>query len=1309
MKTLQKSIPTRILCLVLSCLMIATLVPVAVLDTEADTPERQVWLYVPAGNYDTVEDAMSAMHRHTHDYDEIANVREDGVGVRITNYTEETVDVYPGFADNKLTDEIPSYDVGHMEYTFYGWQKMISVDGVLTGSDEYATYGSTLVLPAGTAVYAAVYLKRPKTYQVTFRGADGTPIPELSAGLIFGADLSAVKPTAEEEAAFVAKLPGYTFTFWGDRMQDLSKPKDDGADYFATHTTMGDETLTLWAHYKPMTFTVTYEVTDPYTGEVISRETREVTYGQPLSYHAETDDMSQMPADPSVPGYTFTGWEDSDGNGYSRDTTVTFLEDMTLTATFTPDDGQIFRAHVWYEDDTGAWVDSGLWMDFTGVTHETVTLTAHQRSQLLALLAGSETYTWHHEDEGVIVMPCTDPEGDPSVINVYFARKTFTLTVDGDGGHLFINGNPTENGVAQIPVYAGSPITLAENELVIVGADGVTYTFTVSRNAYEYQWTDVPEQTPAADCVISAEGTRLNVNVRIEIHLADLVIETENGEKVVYTQADLDDLNQAYAEAYERAAKRLSEALGVSLSVDDLRVSDLADETYKQYEAVVSEELAKVDPGYSGRAVNVYTADCYTLYSTVEAMADAGSLVSVDLVTHKGTPQYTVTYTTVDGTAHTLCEELYLLDDNELGFGAAAQEGFSVTVADDGTTVVSLCYGRNRYGFTPSVFFGDGQNATEKFEGIPGINELITCYGAPLQALAQMHIDDAHAAMEACGYGHEGYLLDEFATLYALHCKNTGALKDTYTWPAREYGLVIGEYVICSYELTVHYWNADKQPLSKVMTVTYHTPLSDLLTEALMNDMSVFGYDLTGFAYDSEGTSPVLAGDTMPAADTELWAVYTPKTIDLIFDAGATDATVPTPEGPLTVTFDAPVGILPETTRPGYVFDGWVYTDAEGSTVTVTAETVVDAVMLTAGQAHHGTLTLTAEWKEGPTTFTVQFCYRTLDGHYELDESKTLTNVPGITGQTALEAVLAYDEAVFATNVKPGFTEGARDDQTILLGNGSTVYQIIYDRLTYHLTVYANGVAPGAEGYAYGATLNGQGSHVATVTVSYVYGADLSGYMNDTLPYAAGYTVKAWQTVDWETILSLADDEHTVTEPIAYPLWETVKSLYTVDPTWGTVDVTVNGEAYGQIQYHYQNAYLPVGAEVTLTTSAAVPVAEGSLVFLGWVDLTDNTVISRERSITFTVTAAGISCKAVYVYLSAGATYHVYVNDVNGQLLWMGYETFDELDGATRDAFVAEANASASSEQGDALFTPDKGFTVISETDGIVWYQTNRG
>ena len=100
----------------------------------------------------------------------------------------------------------------------------------------------------------------------------------------------------------MAKLPGYTFTFWGDRMQDLSKPKDDGADYFATHTTMGDETLTLWAHYKPMTFTVTYEVTDPYTGEVISRETREVTYGQPLSYHAETDDMGQMPADPSVPG-----------------------------------------------------------------------------------------------------------------------------------------------------------------------------------------------------------------------------------------------------------------------------------------------------------------------------------------------------------------------------------------------------------------------------------------------------------------------------------------------------------------------------------------------------------------------------------------------------------------------------------------------------------------------------------------------------------------------------------------------------------------------------------------------------------------------------------------------------------------------------------------------------------------------------------------------------------------------------------------------------------------------------------------------
>ena len=1306
MKTQNKSMPTRAVCFLLAVVMMAALLPMTPLTARADAPERQVWLYVPAGVYETVEDAMAAMHKHTDQYDAVASLKEDGEGVKVTEYTDEAVDVYPGFADGKLTDTIPSYDVGHMEYSFYGWQRMTEVDGVLTGSEEYATYGSTLSLPSGTTVYAAVYLKRPKTYDVTFRQADGTAIPALSAALIYGADLSKIIPSDEAVTQYVTTPEGFEFTFWSESKQDLTKPRDDGKSYFDGHSTMGDEPLNLWAHFIPKTYMVTYEVRDPFTGELVSTETREVTYGQPLSYDGVTDTQTNLPSEPSVAGYTFTGWQNEEGKGYSGSSPVDFTRDITLTATFVPDDGQIFVARVWYEDDTGAWVDSGFFLPFTGITHQTAVLTEYQLDQLRQLLNDPAAYVFERADEDVIIMPCQDAEGgDPAVVNVYYARKVFTLTVDGDGGDLYVNGTLSKKGFVEIPVYAGWPFTLTGDVLSVTGADEKVYEMTVSKNAYRYEWLNIPEKTPASDLTVRVTGTRLNVNIKIELHLADLVIETDEGQRIVYTQADLEALNKAYAAAYERAAERLSEALGYTVTPDDLRVSDLADETYKRYEAVVSEELALVDPGYSGRAVNVCAADSYTLYKEISGQADAYSTVSVSLTEHKGTTQYVVAYTDVSGQTHTLTEALYLLDDHELGFSAAAESPFEVTVADDGTTVVALCYRRNLYGFIPSVFFGDGSNATEKFEGIPGIDELTTCYGAPLQALAQMHIGAAHAALSEYGYGHEGYRLDEFSSLYALHCKNTGALKDVYTWPAREYGLVIGEYVICRYDLTLHYWSPDKSSRSMILPVTYNTPLYALLEENLTSDMQVFGYDITGFAYDAEGMLPMQMDDTMPAKALEVWVTYTPKTMELLFDAGADDATAPTPEGGKTVTFDAPVGQLPVTTRPGYLFKGWSYVSADGNTVVITSDSVTDAGMLTQALEHEGVLTLTALWEEGPTTFTVQFLYATLDGGYEIDETATMTGVTGITGQTALEALLTYDAEIFAFHVKAGFAEGKRDETSILAGNGSTVYSVLYDRLTYHITVYANGILAGAEGYAYGATLGGQGSDVKSLTVSYVYGADLSGYMASVQPYAAGYAIKTWQRLDWETILSLADENHTVTDHVAYPLWETVKAQYVVDPTWGCVDMTINGEACGQVRYYYQSVYLPVGAELTLKANAP---EDENFRFLGWVELKTNTLISRDEEITFTATEVGLSCKALYVYCGEDTTYHLYLDDRNGAILWFGTETFETLDTATREAVIKVANQGIDPQDEAQLFTPEKGFEMISQENGVVWYQTKR-
>lgn len=96
------------------------------------------------------------------------------------------------------------------------------------------------------------------------------------------------------------------------------------------------------------------------------------------------------------------------------------------------------------------------------------------------------------------------------------------------------------------------------------------------------------------------------------------------------------------------------------------------------------------------------------------------------------------------------------------------------------------------------------------------------------------------------------------------------------------------------------------------------------------------------------------AGDTVSAwADTTLYAVFTPDTYTVAFDAhgGSACASV-------TVTYGRAIGTLPAPTRARHTFNGW-YTDAGGGT-RVTGDTVVTFTANT---------TLHARWTLRQTTF----------------------------------------------------------------------------------------------------------------------------------------------------------------------------------------------------------------------------------------------------------------------------------------------------------------------------------------------------
>ena len=106
-----------------------------------------------------------------------------------------------------------------------------------------------------------------------------------------------------------------------------------------------------------------------------------------------------------------------------------------------------------------------------------------------------------------------------------------------------------------------------------------------------------------------------------------------------------------------------------------------------------------------------------------------------------------VTYSSlVDGN-----DGLLQMSKTEVGF--QAHGAFEVPVAVDGSTVVELKYDRSEFSFRPAIWFADGANIAECYEGIPGMKSVPVYYGSPLMALDEIVIAEAQSVI---GIGHVG-------------------------------------------------------------------------------------------------------------------------------------------------------------------------------------------------------------------------------------------------------------------------------------------------------------------------------------------------------------------------------------------------------------------------------------------------------------------------------------------------------------------------------------------------------------------------
>ena len=241
---------------------------------------------------------------------------------------------------------------------------------------------------------------------------------------------------------------GYTFTGWTPEVA---------------------ETVTAHATYTATWKVNSYLIHLDARGGKVSPENVTVTYGQPVG---------ELPA-ATREGYDFVGWFDLDGNEYTADTVYTVDDNITLSAKWTAKDYTVTL------DPNGGTVD---------ISSRTITITYGTEVGPLPTpeREGYGFIGWFDEN-GDKVLPFTEYRiPHDSTFTAHWAEKTFTITLDANGGTV----DPDTVAVAQGAAVSTLPVPVREG-----------YTFAGWFDAEGNEYTAETIFEAAADITLSAKWT----------------------------------------------------------------------------------------------------------------------------------------------------------------------------------------------------------------------------------------------------------------------------------------------------------------------------------------------------------------------------------------------------------------------------------------------------------------------------------------------------------------------------------------------------------------------------------------------------------------------------------------------------------------------------------------------------------------------------------------------------------------------------------------------------------------------------------
>lgn len=286
--------------------------------TLADGDVQSLFVYLPERTYTrTAEDANGVAYR--------GNVYPGDTGQLnpTTNVLLESGNGYDGSAfatvgetsieiDEKPTDNLDR-DVDH--YADSAGRPVADSNGMIySGDTEYSSGGVWTYKGGNKATLKTVW--EAKTYTIVYEGNK----PEDASTTLVGNTLS-VPVEADAKDAHINSnffsLPGYQFAGWNTDPDGFGEGYKGGA--LITNELFldaDDDTVTLYAQWKPCTYTVTFMAGDGL-GETA---TQEMTFDQ-----EETLDWNSFEPPSTSRGSSFLYWKDENGNHYAGGEVVTNL------------------------------------------------------------------------------------------------------------------------------------------------------------------------------------------------------------------------------------------------------------------------------------------------------------------------------------------------------------------------------------------------------------------------------------------------------------------------------------------------------------------------------------------------------------------------------------------------------------------------------------------------------------------------------------------------------------------------------------------------------------------------------------------------------------------------------------------------------------------------------------------------------------------------------------------------------------------------------------------------------------------------